>query len=88
MVKCRVDQIERLRAQEESYRWQANYDLIRAQLLAFKVRLLEYGAYLGEFKKNPKKIKDKKTNHWSIPSERKEAAEEIIEEDTQYLENI
>lgn len=30
----------------------------------------------------------KKKNHWKIPLDRKEAAEEIIEEDRQYLEDI
>jgi len=29
-----------------------------------------------------------KSNHWRIPRDRKEGAEEIIEEDTQYLETI
>jgi len=28
------------------------------------------------------------SNHWRIPRDRKEGAEEIIEEDTQYLESI
>jgi hypothetical protein len=39
-------------------------------------------------KENPKKDTNIKKNHWTIPSERKEAAEEIIEEDRQYLEDI
>ncbi|MCK4540132.1 hypothetical protein KAU09_03195 [Candidatus Parcubacteria bacterium] len=34
------------------------------------------------------KNNDRKKNHWAIPSVRKEAAEEIIDEDTQYLEEI
>lgn len=39
---------------------------------------------------NPKNqnLPNKKKNHWTIPSERKNAAEEIIEEDRQYLEDI
>ena len=32
--------------------------------------------------------KQKSKNHWVIPSTRKEAADEVIEEDRQYLENI
>jgi hypothetical protein len=35
-----------------------------------------------------KSDRDKKTGAWRIPSERKEKAEEIIEEDRFYLENI
>ena len=31
---------------------------------------------------------EKKKNHWKIPLDRKEAAEEIIEEDRQYLEDV
>ena len=34
------------------------------------------------------KIRTKKRGHWSIPKSRKESAEEIIEEDRQYLEEI
>jgi hypothetical protein len=47
------------------------------------------GSYEYE-KENLKKEKypNTKKNHWTIPSERKEAAEEIIEEDRQYLEDI
>ena len=36
--------------QKEIYpRWQANYDLLRAQVIAYRVRLHEYGAYLETF---------------------------------------
>ena len=34
------------------------------------------------------KTKTRKRQHWSIPRSRKESAEEIIEEDRQYLEEI
>jgi hypothetical protein len=37
---------------------------------------------------NNQKDKKKSKGFWSIPKERKEKAEEIIEEDRQYLENI
>ena len=42
-----------------------------AQILAYKVRIQEYGVYLGEFMKQPKVIKNpqgpkKKTTHWDI----------------------
>lgn len=38
--------------------------------------------------KQMKKDEEKKRNHWVIPSKRKEAAEEVIEEDRQYLEDV
>ena len=42
-----------------------------------------------EFDKNLANIKEKKEkNAWTIPRERKESAEEIIEEDRQYLEEV
>lgn len=67
----RLDKIRPLRAKEESPRWRANYDLMYAQILAYKVRIQEYGVYLGEFMKQPKLIKNplgptKKTTHWDL----------------------
>jgi hypothetical protein len=46
--------------------------------------------FLGEDsgEKEERPIKKKKSNHWSIPSERKDNAEEVIDEDRQYLEEI
>jgi len=38
--------------------------------------------------KRPERMETKKKNPWAIPSARKEAAEEIIEEDRQYLEEV
>jgi hypothetical protein len=63
--------IKKLRDREASPRWRANYDLIYAQTIAYRVRLYEYGYYLTEFMKNPKPITNplgpnKKTNHWDI----------------------
>jgi hypothetical protein len=42
------------RDREKSPRWRAHYDLILAQLIAYKARVYEYGAYLTLFKTNPK----------------------------------
>jgi len=61
----------RLRDDESSARWQANYDLLHAQLLAYKVRVYEYGSYLGEFVKDPKVVPLRKPPnlrlvHWDI----------------------
>ena len=40
---------------------------------------------VGQENINRPKPEKKRRNHWIIPSERKEAAEEILEEDRQYL---
>jgi hypothetical protein len=45
--------------------------------------------FLGEdFVEKEERPKKKKNNHWSIPFERKENAEEVIDEDRQYLEEV
>jgi hypothetical protein len=49
-----VAAMEHLRKQEPSPRWQANYDVLYAQLVAYQARMFEYGAYLEEFGANPK----------------------------------
>ncbi|MGE0609688.1 MAG: hypothetical protein AB7O62_21540 [Pirellulales bacterium] len=66
-----LERIKKFRDKESSPRWRANYDLLFAQVLAYKVRLYEYGAYMEAFAKNPKKIKNplgplKKTTHWEL----------------------
>jgi hypothetical protein len=71
--KCEkaLDSIKSRRDNEPSPRWRANYDLLFAQVLAYKVRLYEYGAFMELFAKNPKPIKNpfgllKKTTHWEL----------------------
>jgi hypothetical protein len=49
-----VAAMEHLRKQEPSPRWQGNYDVLYAQLVAYQARMFEYGAYLEEFAANPK----------------------------------
>jgi hypothetical protein len=44
----------RQRDREKSPRWRAHYDLILAQLVAYRARVFEYGIYLQAFKTNPK----------------------------------
>ena len=51
-----LERLKSRRDNEQSPRWRANYDLILAQILTYKVHVYEYGAYLEEFKKNPKKV--------------------------------
>jgi hypothetical protein len=50
--------------------------------------LNRYDDYLPKISNINEERKEKKGGPWSIPSERKMAAEEIIEEDRQYLEEI
>jgi hypothetical protein len=40
------------RKQESSPRWQANYDLLHAQTIAYQARVHEYGAYMEQFLKD------------------------------------
>ena len=58
--------LQRAREQEPSPRWQANYDMLLAQSVAYRVRVLEYMTYLDGFLKNPKALKDPKTTHWRV----------------------
>jgi hypothetical protein len=48
-----VEKLQYEREQEVDPRWQANYDLLRAHLVAYQARVYEYGAYLQAFVKNP-----------------------------------
>ena len=61
---------QKLREQEADPRWQANYDLILAQLVAYQARIYEYGVALEAFMANPKKAPLKKGNsilhNWDI----------------------
>jgi hypothetical protein len=66
-----LDGLQRYRTNETHPRWQANYDLIHAQVIAYKVRMYEYGMYLEDFIKNPKPIKNplganRATNYWGL----------------------
>lgn len=48
-AEATVGKMDAERRQEASPRWQANYDLLHAQLVAYQARMYEYGAYLEEF---------------------------------------
>ncbi len=63
----RLESVRGLRAREPSRRWRANFDLIYAQLFAYRVRLFEYAIALGQFGKTmPQRIKNPKSNRWLI----------------------
>ena len=65
-----LEQGRHLRDQEPDPRWQANYDLIYAQLIAYQARIYEYGAALEDFIQNPKTAPMMKGTarlvHWDI----------------------
>ena len=70
-VQKALEKGEHHRAQEADPRWQANYDLIYAQLVAYQARIWEYGAALEAFVKNPKvvplaKPPDLQLVHWDV----------------------
>jgi hypothetical protein len=51
-----VSRMEAPRKQEASPRWQANYDLLYAQLVAYQARMFEYGACLEDFIDKPQTV--------------------------------
>lgn len=59
-VEKTIAKMERERREEANPRWQANYDVIYAQTIAYQARMYEYGAYLEEFIKKPKIVPAKK----------------------------
>ena len=66
-----LDKVKPMRGREQSFRWQASFDLMYAQVVAYQIRIQEYAAYLAAFVKHPKEIKnplgmDKPTTHWDI----------------------
>lgn len=70
-VEKQMETLKDLRRHEASPRWQANYDLIYAQLVAYQARMYEYRAFLLEFGKNPQVVpRTKPPNlthvHWDI----------------------
>jgi hypothetical protein len=71
---------KRLREQEADPRWQANYDIILAQLVAYQARIYEYGVALDEFIANPKTAPmmkgERVLRNWDIHTQRKVRTEE------------
>ena len=61
-----LDSVKKMRDKEPSERWRANYDLMHAQCLAYRVRLFQLLLSLDQHQKNKPKPKDEKSNHWDI----------------------
>ena len=70
------------REDELNARWQANYDLIYAQLIAYQARVYEYGAALETFIRNPKQVPqmmppNRRLIRWDLRNRLKLSAEEV-----------
>ncbi len=84
------DALEKLqyeREQETEPRWQANYDLLRAHLVAYQARVYEYGAHLNAFGRNPEIVPMAKPPNltlieWDIGTRK----ETLTEESKPYIE--
>jgi dipeptidase len=61
-----LDSVRKLRDKEPSERWRANYDLMHAQCLAYRVRLFQLLLSLDAHQKNKPTVKDPKNNAWDI----------------------
>ena len=69
------------RNREKSPRWRAHYDLTLAQLVAYKARVYEYGAYLTQFKATPKPFDPPTANRalgrWDVRERGKTVADAV-----------
>ena len=61
-----LDSVKKLRDGEQSERWRANYDLMHAQCLAYRVRLFQLLLSLDQHQKLKPMPKDPKNNGWDI----------------------
>jgi hypothetical protein len=79
-----LEQNRELRGQETEIRWQANYDLLLAQLVAYQARLYEYTAYLQHFMQHPQvvpltKPPNLRLTYWDIRTRTETITGEVIE---------
>ncbi len=83
VAETRLKGLRAARNQESSPRWQANYDLMLAQVVGYQVRANEYWAALEQFVSDPARPQDPKTNHWRVTTVprllRGEAEQALIE---------
>ena len=64
----RLKSVQPQRESESSLRWRADYDLILAQVMAYRVRLFQYMMALDQFSRSlaTRKFHNKATNRWTI----------------------
>jgi hypothetical protein len=61
----RLQAVRGLRAREPSRRWRANHDLILGQLMAYRVRLFQFGLALEQFAGTlPARFQNAQSNEW------------------------
>jgi hypothetical protein len=61
----RLQAVRTLRDRESSRRWRANYDLILGQLMAYRVRMFQFGLALEQFSKTlPTRFQNAQSNEW------------------------
>lgn len=80
-----LERVKPQREREASPRWRANFDLIYGQVLAYQVRLYEFGARLQLYSANPKPIKNilgpaRPTNRWDFGSIRETITDQKTKE--------
>jgi hypothetical protein len=56
-IQERLESLRKLRDREPEKRWQANYDLMLAQIVTYQIKSYEYRACLAEMIKNPPRPK-------------------------------
>lgn len=83
-VEQEMERLRTARRHESSPRWQANYDLIYAQVIAYQARMFEYRAYLQEFAKKPKFVPPTKPPNlthtgWDIHTRKEYITGKIVE---------
>ncbi|QDU27986.1 hypothetical protein ETAA8_30780 [Anatilimnocola aggregata] len=83
-VEQEMQRLEKVRRHESSPRWQANYDLIYAQIIAYQARMFEYRAYIQEFAKAPRVVpatKPPNLRHtgWDIHSRKQIITGKVVE---------
>ncbi|MEE2675836.1 MAG: vWA domain-containing protein, partial [Planctomycetota bacterium] len=77
-----LEEAYQFREDEINARWQANYDLIYAQLIAYQARVYEYGAALETFIRNPKQVPqrmppNRRLVRWDLRNRPELSAEEV-----------
>jgi hypothetical protein len=56
-IQTRLEKLQKLRDREPEKRWQANYDLMLAQIVAYQIKSYEYRACMEDMIKNPPRPK-------------------------------
>ncbi len=61
-----LEKVRPLRDEEPLRRWRANYDLVRAQCLAYRILVFQYGLALDRHAANRPQPQDPKSNVWRV----------------------